>query len=82
MQDVTVAVKHYRYEPDAPPGVYTTPFFGEVVTGEVIEVSGDRAQQAANDPSWTKATKKDYDNQPSHGEQLDAVQQPYIGEEE
>lgn len=66
MEDVAPAVSYYRFNPpDLGSGIYSTPFFGEVFTGRVVEVRPADLFVIANDPNWEKATRKDFEDQPT-----------------
>lgn len=63
-QDVNPAVQYWRWTPeDLPGGIYTTPLFGELVPGRVIEVAEGQVPVVKALPDWQKATKKQFDEQ-------------------
>lgn len=63
--DDNTALSYWRWDPDLPDGSYDTPHFGELVPGRVVGVRQDQAYLVSNDPAWSKATKKQYDSQPT-----------------
>ena len=78
MQDQAAQVAYYRWTPeDEPDGIYSSPHFGELVPGRVIEVTENKLHLAANDPAFKKATKKDFDNQPPLDEVREERRQPH-----
>jgi len=75
--DDSTALSYWRWTPDLPDGTYDTPMFGELFPGRIVEIRLDQSHLVANDPAWSKATKKAYDTQPTIEEERAARRQPF-----
>ena len=63
-QDVKAELYYYKYEPvGLPPGLYDSPHFGQLIAGRVFEVRPDQLQFVTHDPSWSKSSKKQFEDQ-------------------
>jgi hypothetical protein len=77
------AASYYRYTPqNLPSGIYDNPTFGELIPGRIVEVRARHESVVRDNPDWTKASKKQFESQPTITEQRDELRLPRVADEE